>query len=67
MRALLQGAELRVSELGYWRFVAKGDMPGWAAWMLEWLDRAGTVCKPSLLRGGLYVCAEKNSIPVAGE
>ena len=58
MRALLQGVELRVNDLGYWRFVAKGDMPRWAARALEWLDRAGMVCKPSLLRGGLYVCAE---------
>src|SRR3972149_3043059 len=47
-----------LGELGYWRFVAKGDMPRWAARALEWLDRAGMVCKPSLLRGGLYVCAE---------
>ncbi len=60
MRALLQKAELRVAELGYWRFVAKGDMPSWTARALEWLDRAGTVCKPSLLRGGLYVCADKH-------
>ncbi len=60
LRALLRGAELGVIELGYWRFVARGDMPSWAAWMLEWLDRAGTVCKPALLRGGLYVCAEKD-------
>lgn len=60
MRALLQEAELRVSELGYWRFVAKGDMPSWAARALEWLDSAGMVCKPSLLRGGLYVCADKD-------
>jgi len=60
MRALLQGAELRVNELGYWRFVAKGDMPNWAARALEWLDRAGMACKPSLLRGGLCVCADKD-------
>jgi ubiquinone/menaquinone biosynthesis C-methylase UbiE len=59
MRALLQGAGLRANELGYWRFVAKGDMPRWAARALEWLDRAGMVCKPSLLRGGLCVCADK--------
>ena len=59
LRALLRDAGLRVSELGYWRFIARGDMPGWAALGLEWLDRAGMVCKPSLLRGGLYVCAEK--------
>jgi len=63
MRALLQGAGLRVEELGYWRFVAKGDMPGWAARVLQWLDRAGMVCKPSLLRGGLYVCATKEPLP----
>lgn len=60
MRALLQAAEFRVNELGYWRFVARGDMPSWAACALEWLDRASMVCKPSLLRGGLYVCADKD-------
>ncbi len=67
MRALLQFADLRVGELGYWRFVARGDMPGWAARSLEFLDRAGMVCLSSLLRGGLYVCAEKDSMLVAGE
>jgi len=60
MRVLLHGAELRVDELGYWRFIARGDMPGWAARLLEWLDRAGMVSKPSLLRGGLYICAVKD-------
>jgi len=59
LRALLLEAGLRVRESGYWRFVAKGDMPGWAARALEWLDRVGTMLKPSLLRGGLYVCAVK--------
>jgi 2-polyprenyl-6-hydroxyphenyl methylase/3-demethylubiquinone-9 3-methyltransferase len=63
MRTLLQGAELRVNELGYWRFVAMGDMPGWTARFLLWLDRAGMLFKPSLLRGGLYVCAEKGLAP----
>jgi ubiquinone/menaquinone biosynthesis C-methylase UbiE len=67
MRALLQGAELQVDELGYWRFVARGDMPGWAAPALEWLDRAGMVCQSSLLRGGLYACAEKDSRMVPGQ
>jgi 2-polyprenyl-6-hydroxyphenyl methylase/3-demethylubiquinone-9 3-methyltransferase len=67
VRALLQSAELRVDELGYWRFVARGDMPMWAARALEWLDRVGTVCKSSLLRGGLYVCAEKDSRMVSGQ
>lgn len=67
MRALLQGAGLRVNELDYWRFVAKGDMPGWAAWALEWLDRAGMICKPSLLRGGLCVSAEKDLTMVTGQ
>lgn len=60
LRALLQQAGLRANALGYWRFVAKGDMPGWAALGLEWLDRVGVVCNPSLLRGGLYCCADKD-------
>ncbi len=62
LRALLSAAQLRVDASGYWRFVARGDMPGWAAPALEWLDRAGMVCKPALLRGGLYVCADKESL-----
>ena len=62
LRALLREAGLRVNELGYWRFVAKGDMPGWAALGLEWLDRAGVVCTPSLLRGGLFFCADKHHL-----
>jgi ubiquinone/menaquinone biosynthesis C-methylase UbiE len=67
MRALLQGVELQVDEMGYWRFVARGDMPGWSARALEWLDRAGMVCKSPLLRGGLYVCAMKGSTSVPGQ
>jgi 2-polyprenyl-6-hydroxyphenyl methylase/3-demethylubiquinone-9 3-methyltransferase len=59
MRALLQDAVLRVDELGYWRFVARGDMPGWTARTLEGLDRVGTACRCSPLRGGLYVCAQR--------
>jgi len=59
MRALLRDAVLRVDELDYWRFVARGDMPRWAAHTLEWLDRVGTACRCSPLRGGLYVCAQK--------
>ena len=60
LRALLQESGLRATAVGYWRFVAKGDMPGWAALGLEWLDRVGVVCKPALLRGGLYCCADKD-------
>ena len=67
MRALLQGVELQVDEMGYWRFVARGDMPGWSARALEWLDRAGTVYRSSLLRGGLYVCAMKPSMSPPGQ
>jgi ubiquinone/menaquinone biosynthesis C-methylase UbiE len=59
MRALLRDAALRVDELGYWRFVARGDMPRWAAHALQWLDRVGTACRCSPLRGGLYVCAQR--------
>ena len=61
MLGLLAGARLEVAESGYWRFVAKGDMPRWAAQAMECLDRVGVVFKPSLLRGGLYVCAYRDS------
>jgi 2-polyprenyl-6-hydroxyphenyl methylase/3-demethylubiquinone-9 3-methyltransferase len=59
MRALVRDAGLRVDELGYWRFVARGDMPGWAARTLEWVDGLGTVFRCSRLRGGLYVSAQR--------
>ena len=49
----------------YWRFVARGDMPAWTAHSLQWLDRVGTVFRPSLFRGGLYVRAAKDSGSVA--
>lgn len=61
MRSLLEGAGLRVEETGYWRFVACGDMPAWAARSLQFLDRVGAFCRPELFRGGLYVCAAKAS------
>ncbi len=60
MRSLLDGAGMRVEETGYWRFVARGDMPAWAARSLQWLDRVGAVCRPALFRGGLYACAAKD-------
>lgn len=59
MRALLGGAGLRVEQTGYWRFVARGDMPAWAAHSLQWLDRVGAVCGAARFRGGLYACAAK--------
>jgi ubiquinone/menaquinone biosynthesis C-methylase UbiE len=57
MRRLLEGARLRAVESGYWRFIARGDMPSWAAHTMAVLDRVGVALQPSLLRGGLYVCA----------
>lgn len=60
LRVLLREAALETRELGYWRFVAAGDMPGWAAWTFAALDRAGSFFKPAFLRGGLYVCAIRN-------
>lgn len=59
MGELLATSGLRIEASGYWRFVARGDMPAWAAHALQCLDRVGAVCLPSLFRGGLYVCAAK--------
>jgi 2-polyprenyl-6-hydroxyphenyl methylase/3-demethylubiquinone-9 3-methyltransferase len=57
MRRLLEGARLHAVESGYWRFIARGDMPPWAARTMAVLDRVGAAFRPSLLCGGLYVCA----------
>jgi ubiquinone/menaquinone biosynthesis C-methylase UbiE len=68
MRTLLQGVDLQIDEIGYWRFVATGDVPGWAARLLQGMDRVGMFFRPSLLRGGLYVCAQKlweGNVPVS--
>lgn len=59
MQALLERAGLALAESGYWRFVARGDMPRWTARCLQWLDVLGAVWRPGLFRGGLYVSAEK--------
>lgn len=64
MRDLLHGAKLKDVESGYWRFIARGDMPGWAALSLQCLDRIGMFCKPAQLRGGLYVCAGKGAVAI---
>jgi 2-polyprenyl-6-hydroxyphenyl methylase/3-demethylubiquinone-9 3-methyltransferase len=61
MRRLLESAGLRVGESGYWRFIARGDMPSWAAQAMSALDRVGVLLRPALLRGGLYVCALRDS------
>ena len=58
-RAMLRQAGLRVAEMGYWRFVPRGDMPAWAACALQSLDPVGSLCLPSALRGGLYFAAER--------
>jgi len=57
IRSLLEAAGLRVEECGYWRFIARGDMPAWVAHSLHGLDHLGRVCLPAQFRGGLYVCA----------
>lgn len=59
LRALMIQAGLAPRTLGYWHFVARGDMPPWAARALELLDIAGRAIAPRRLRGGLYGCAVK--------
>lgn len=60
LRALIRGAGLEPGEVGYWHFVAAGDMPRWATHALEILDVVGRVLAPRRLRGGLYACALKS-------
>ncbi|MFA7505616.1 MAG: class I SAM-dependent methyltransferase [Burkholderiaceae bacterium] len=57
MRSLLEAAGLQIEECGYWRFIARGDMPAWVAHSLHGLDHLGRVCLPAQCRGGLYACA----------
>ena len=59
LRALLTEAGFDPEGLGYWSFVARGDMPAWAACMLQGLERFGGALMPRALRGGLYVSAGK--------
>jgi ubiquinone/menaquinone biosynthesis C-methylase UbiE len=59
LRALLSQARLEIRALGYWKFIAKGDMPQWIARPLELLEYVGRICAPSTFRGGLYASAEK--------
>jgi 2-polyprenyl-6-hydroxyphenyl methylase/3-demethylubiquinone-9 3-methyltransferase len=63
LRSLLRQAQLEPSELGYWSFIARGDMPGWVAALMSVCDRAARVLPAARLRGGLYVSALK---PPAG-
>jgi 2-polyprenyl-6-hydroxyphenyl methylase/3-demethylubiquinone-9 3-methyltransferase len=59
MRDLIVRAGLEPRELGYWHFVARGDMPPLAGHALELLDFVGRAVAPHRLRGGLYACALK--------
>lgn len=68
LRALLDAAGLVAHALGYWSFVARGDVPAWIGRTLQALDRCGGALAPRVLRGGLYVSAEKvgasTSLPI---
>jgi 2-polyprenyl-6-hydroxyphenyl methylase/3-demethylubiquinone-9 3-methyltransferase len=64
-RSRLIAADLQEADIGSWRFVPAGDMPGWAAAMMKLLDGVGRVSFISCLRGGCYVKALKPSRRVA--
>ena len=57
--ALVESAGLQVSNLDYWTFIPKGDMPAWTGVVLEFLDRLGRVCMLGALRGGLILTGVK--------
>ncbi len=59
LQALLRQAQLDPCELGYWAFIARGDMAAWAAWLLQVAEYAGRVGQSERLRAGLYVSAVK--------
>jgi ubiquinone/menaquinone biosynthesis C-methylase UbiE len=59
LQAIVRQARLDLRELGYWAFIASGDMPQWAAWLLQLAEYAGRLWQPGRLRGGLYVSAVK--------
>lgn len=50
---------LRLERLGFWRFVPAGDMPGWIARWLYFLDIVGRVFSISKFRGGVFFKAIK--------
>ena len=54
---LVEDAGLAVRELRHWRFVPRGDMPGWLGTVLVGLDRVGETLGLGWLRGGLAVSA----------
>ena len=58
-RALLPPAGLKPHAIGYWRFVPAGDMPRWAAILMQVSDRLGAALGISCWRGGCYVKAIK--------
>jgi 2-polyprenyl-6-hydroxyphenyl methylase/3-demethylubiquinone-9 3-methyltransferase len=64
-RSRLLEAGLQDVNIGAWRFVPAGDMPGWAAAAMRLLDCAGRALFISRLRGGCYVKAVKPSRRVA--
>ncbi|HFE63994.1 MAG TPA: class I SAM-dependent methyltransferase [Caldithrix sp.] len=51
---------------GTWRFIPKGDMPGWTAFFLEIFDRLGMILGIEKFRGGIVVSAEK-PYPMGGK
>jgi 2-polyprenyl-6-hydroxyphenyl methylase/3-demethylubiquinone-9 3-methyltransferase len=56
---LLREAGLEAQAIGHWRFVPAGDMPPWAAVLMQVLDRLGAAGRIGSWRGGCYVKATK--------
>lgn len=62
-QALLHRCGLTATQVGWWTFIPRGDMP-WAVFAaLTALDRIGRVLNISAFRGGLYFKAVKSSGP----
>jgi 2-polyprenyl-6-hydroxyphenyl methylase/3-demethylubiquinone-9 3-methyltransferase len=59
--ALLDQAGFRRIRASPWTFVPKGDMPAVAALLLTALDAVGRHARLESLRGGLALCASKET------
>lgn len=59
IESLLTATGFMKVRTGTWRFIPKGDMPGWSAFFLEIFDRLGMILGIEKLRGGIVVSAEK--------
>jgi 2-polyprenyl-6-hydroxyphenyl methylase/3-demethylubiquinone-9 3-methyltransferase len=59
LAAMVRAAGLDVLSLGWWHFVPRGDMPGWASAAFVVGERLGERLGVGWLRGGIALAAER--------